>query len=178
MRGAGTVEAGLPVQSRRDHLLRPVGIFGRRDEQRPGVLGCLEQAGHQDGRPQAQRMRRAFGFKPALEPARNRAIGAPGERGPAPEHLPIQTARLAPRIQDLIRRRPVPGSALAMTVRSNPSLAASASWLLKPAALRARVSSLPRKARGSVSGSRRAIVANLRDKRWRLWLNVAHAHAM
>src|SRR5690348_16045324 len=55
-----------------------------------------------------------------------------------------------------------PVSALATTVRSKPSLAAKASWLLNPAAILARRSSPPRNAAGLVSGSRLAIVADLR----------------
>ena len=48
MRGPGPVQDGLPVHLRRNQLLRPFVILTCRDEQRPRVLGRLEQPRYQD----------------------------------------------------------------------------------------------------------------------------------
>jgi hypothetical protein len=112
VRGPGPVQDGLTVQPCRNQLLGPLFILTCRDEQRPRVLGRLEQSRYQDRGPQAQRVGGAFGLEPALEPARYRPVGAPGERCPSSEQVPVQVAGLAPCIEHLIGREPVSGFAL------------------------------------------------------------------
>jgi hypothetical protein len=98
VRGPDPVQDHLPVHPRCHQLLGPLVILTCRDEQRPRVLDRLEQARYQDRGPQAQRVRGAFRLEPALEPARYRPVGAPGERCPSSEQLPVQAAGLAPRV--------------------------------------------------------------------------------
>ena len=45
------------------------------EEQRPGVIGGLEQAGDEEGLPDPQRRRLALGSRPVHEPAGDGAVG-------------------------------------------------------------------------------------------------------
>jgi hypothetical protein len=109
MRWLGAVEYRLAFQPQRDQLVSLDVVGARRDEQRPGVLRGLQQSRDDQRLPDAQRVGLALGPQPVLKPGRHRAARPPGQHGQPREQLIVELARLAPRGQYLIGRRPLAG---------------------------------------------------------------------
>ena len=97
----GTLKDCLPIQPRFHQAVSLFVISPRRQEQRPRVLGRLEQPGNDDGLPVPQHQRLALSFEVGLEPRRYGSVRRPGQLGEPPEQIVIQAAGRTPRGQDI-----------------------------------------------------------------------------